>query len=78
MICPHCHQPINAASVMGAVKSEAKAKSSSENGKLGGRPRKNPLPPKVQPPAIKIAQDRKAREEAELLKRLQNPQFKKK
>ena len=37
-ICPHCHQPINAASIMGSVKSEAKAKASRENGRNGGRP----------------------------------------
>ena len=42
MNCPHCGKRISRkqlASGLGKIKSEAKAKSSAENGKLGGRPR---------------------------------------
>ena len=38
--CPHCGNRINPASILGGVKTKAKAKSSRENGKLGGRPKK--------------------------------------
>lgn len=43
MKCPHCGKSISrrkAAAALGAVKSELKAKTSAENGKLGGRPHK--------------------------------------
>jgi len=43
MKCPHCGKTITASTLaknLGARKSEAKAKSSAENGKLGGRPKK--------------------------------------
>jgi hypothetical protein len=38
--CPHCGKEINVGSLMGSIASEKKKKSSAENGKLGGRPRK--------------------------------------
>ena len=38
--CPHCKKEISPATMMGAYVSEKKAKSSRENGKKGGRPRK--------------------------------------
>ena len=38
--CPHCRKEISPATMMGAYVSEKKAKSSRENGKKGGRPRK--------------------------------------
>lgn len=48
MRCPHCGEEISDDEVAkylgqrgGKVKSEAKAKASRENGKKGGRPRKN-------------------------------------
>lgn len=44
MNCSHCNKPISRTQLaqgLGKIKSEAKAKSSAENGKLGGRP-KNP------------------------------------
>ena len=46
--CPHCGKEVevNPASLMGSVKTEAKKRSSRENGKLGGRPRKNKEPQK--------------------------------
>jgi len=47
MYCPHCCKPIEAKTIYslitskaGKVKSEKKAKSSRENGKKGGRPKK--------------------------------------
>lgn len=40
MKCPHCHKQINAAAVLGAQTSEAKAAAARENGKRGGRPKK--------------------------------------
>ena len=42
MKCPHCGKTITAGTIakhLGSRKSEAKAKASAENGKLGGRPR---------------------------------------
>jgi hypothetical protein len=41
MNCPHCGQEINVGALMGSVKTKAKARSSRENGKKGGRPRKD-------------------------------------
>lgn len=43
MKCPHCGKTITASTLaknLGARKSEAKAKASAENGRLGGRPKK--------------------------------------
>ncbi len=40
--CPHCGGLINLGRIMGSAKSKAKAKASRENGKLGGRPKKQP------------------------------------
>jgi hypothetical protein len=44
MNCPKCGEPIRltrkqAAQALGSIKSELKAKTSAENGKLGGRPK---------------------------------------
>ena len=39
MICPHCHKRISrkqVAAAMGRIRTDRKAKSSAENGKLGG------------------------------------------
>lgn len=41
MKCPHCGGEINPASFMGKIKTEKKAASSRENGKMGGRPKKD-------------------------------------
>lgn len=44
MTCPHCKQeltPSQIASLMGAIKTDKKSKSSALNGKKGGRPKKN-------------------------------------
>jgi len=38
--CPHCGKSINVGSLMGQIKTVKKAISSAENGKKGGRPRK--------------------------------------
>ncbi len=40
--CPHCNKPIevNPASLLGKKSSERKAATSRENGKKGGRPKK--------------------------------------
>lgn len=39
MNCPHCGKPINAAALLGAMTSPAKAAASRENAKLGGWPK---------------------------------------
>ena len=48
MICPHCSKVINdslviseSQSILAKIKSIKKSKSSVENGKLGGRPKKS-------------------------------------
>jgi hypothetical protein len=38
--CPYCGKEINAAGLLGSIKSKRKARSSRTNGKLGGRPKK--------------------------------------
>jgi len=38
--CPHCGKEINVGALIGSVSTPAKARSSRENGKLGGRPKK--------------------------------------
>jgi len=40
MNCPHCGKTINVGALIGSVSTPAKARSSRENGKLGGRPKK--------------------------------------
>ena len=43
MRCPHCDKPLTAKQIgalMGSISTTRKAKSSRENGKLGGRPKK--------------------------------------
>jgi|TARA_R110002126_G_scaffold163568_1_gene311430 hypothetical protein len=40
MNCPHCHKPINAAALLGSIKTPRKAQSARINGKKGGRPKK--------------------------------------
>lgn len=40
MNCPHCGKEINVGTLLGSVSTPAKARSSRENGKLGGRPKK--------------------------------------
>ncbi|MFA7628602.1 MAG: hypothetical protein WCY37_04345 [Candidatus Dojkabacteria bacterium] len=43
MKCPHCNHeltPTEVASLLGAIKTEKKAKAARENGKKGGRPKK--------------------------------------
>lgn len=37
--CPHCGGPVDAAAMLGASKSTAKAKAARENAKLGGWPK---------------------------------------
>ena len=37
--CPHCGGPVNAAALLGASKSQAKAKAARKNAKLGGWPK---------------------------------------
>lgn len=39
MKCPHCKKEINPGAMLGSVKSEAKAKASRKNAKLGGWPK---------------------------------------
>ena len=41
MKCPKCKAEINPAALLGSIKSEKKARASRENGKLGGKPRRN-------------------------------------
>lgn len=41
MKCPKCKKVINIGRMIGSIKSEAKTKAARENGKKGGRPRKN-------------------------------------
>lgn len=40
MKCPHCGKEISVGALMGSVKSEKKAASSADNGKKGGRPKR--------------------------------------
>ncbi len=46
MKCPHCGNEINVGSLLGSVKSEAKAKAAKENAKKGGWPKGKPRRPK--------------------------------
>ena len=41
MNCPHCGKKINVGSLIGSQNSEAKKAAARENGKKGGRPKKN-------------------------------------
>lgn len=45
MKCPNCGKPLNAGQLLRAIKSEARAAASRENGKKGGRPKKLPTSP---------------------------------
>lgn len=47
--CPHCGGALNIGQMIGTIKTPRKAKSSAENGKKGGRPKK------VVPPENKIS-----------------------
>lgn len=40
MNCPHCHRPLNIGKLLATIRTPAKAAASRENGKLGGRPKK--------------------------------------
>jgi hypothetical protein len=40
--CPHCGGEINPASLLGKISTDKKKKTSAENGKKGGRPKKKP------------------------------------
>lgn len=40
MKCPHCGKKINVGALMGSRKTKAKSLAARENGKLGGRPKK--------------------------------------
>lgn len=46
MKCPHCGTEINVGSLLGSVKSDAKAKAARENAKKGGWPKGKPRRPK--------------------------------
>lgn len=39
--CPNCGKRINPASLLGSITTERKAEAARENGKLGGRPKKD-------------------------------------
>lgn len=42
MKCPNCGYDINPGSILGKISTDKKKKSSAENGKKGGRPKKKP------------------------------------
>lgn len=52
MNCPHCGKNINIGKLIGSRKSAAKSRAARENGKRGGRPKKDTLIKQPSPTGI--------------------------